>query len=713
MAKRKIELDSELIKKTKPETSSNPMINPYTNKMYSRKYFELLEKRKQLPVYEYKDKFLEMLDKNKITVLIGETGSGKTTQIPQWCLEYLKSKKTGKICVSVTQPRRVAAMSVSARVATEMDVILGQEVGYTIRFEDCTDFNLTKLKYLTDGMLLREAITDNLLSSYQIIILDEAHERTLATDILMGVLKQMLPKRDDLKVVIMSATLDSGKFQDYFEGAPLLRVPGRTFPVEIFYTPEPERDYLEAVIRTVMQIHMCEPEGDILVFLTGQEEIEEACKRLKKEVDKLEKNAGQLVCIPLYSSLPPSQQERIFDPAPPTTEETGIGRKVVIATNIAETSLTIDGVVYVVDTGFSKQKIFNPRARVESLLISAISKASAQQRAGRAGRTKPGKAFRLYTEKAYKNEMNDNTYPEILRSNLSSVVLQLKRLGIDDLVHFDFMDPPAPETLIRALELLNYIGAMDDDGNLTPHGRIMAEFPLDPQLANMLIQSCEYQCSNECLSITAMLSVPQCFLRPIEMKKAADEAKRRFAHIDGDHLTLLNVYHAFKQNNEDAQWCYDNFINLRSLKSADNVRQQLSRLMDRFNLPKVSTPFNSRLYYVNIRKALVSGFYMQVAYLVPKGFYLTIKDNQEVQIHPSSCLEQKPQWVIYNEFVFTSKNYIRTVTEIKPEWLLEIAPHYYDLKNFPECLAKRILEKIKEKVDFQNSMASMNSLGNE
>lgn len=274
-------------------------------------------------------------------------------------------------------------MSVSARVATEMDVQLGQEVGYTIRFEDCTDFNLTKLKYLTDGMLLREAINDNLLNAYQIIILDEAHERTLATDILMGVLKQVLPRRTDLKVVIMSATLDSGKFQNYFENAPLLRVPGRTFPVEIFYTPEPEKDYLEAVIRTVMQIHMCEPEGDILVFLTGQEEIEEACKRVKREIEKLEKNAGQLVCIPLYSSLPPTQQERIFDPAPPTTEETGIGRKVVIATNIAETSLTIDGVVYVVDCGFSKQKIFNPRARVESLLISPISKASAQQRAGK------------------------------------------------------------------------------------------------------------------------------------------------------------------------------------------------------------------------------------------------------------------------------------------------------------------------------------------
>ncbi|CAB4021435.1 pre-mRNA-splicing factor ATP-dependent RNA helicase DHX15, partial [Paramuricea clavata] len=255
--------------------------------------------------------------------------------------------------------------------------------------------------------------------------------------------------------------------------------------------------------------------------------------------------------------------------------------------------------------------VYNPRIRVESLLVSAISKASAQQRAGRAGRTKPGKCFRLYTEKAFQTEMQDNTYPEILRSNLGTVVLHLKKLGIDDLVHFDFMDPPAPETLMRALELLNYLGALDDNGDLTELGSMMAEFPLDPQLAKMVIASCEFNCSNEILSITAMLSVPQCFLRPNEAKKAADDAKMKFAHIDGDHLTLLNVYHAFKQNHEESQWCYDNFVQFRSLKSADNVRDQLVRIMDRFNLARRSTDFNSKDYYINIRKALVAGFFMQ------------------------------------------------------------------------------------------------------
>lgn len=676
-----------------------PTRNPYNNAQFSQRYFDLLTKRKKLPVWEYQEKFMNILRSNQCHVLVGETGSGKTTQIPQWCVDFMRySSNKGVAC---TQPRRVAAMSVAARVAEEMDVMLGQHVGYSIRFEDCSSPQ-TLLKYMTDGMLLREAMTDPLLEKYGVVILDEAHERTLATDILMGLLKEVIKNRPDLKLVVMSATLDAGKFQDYFDKCPLMSVPGRTHPVEIFYTPEPERDYLEAAIRTVVQIHMCEEvKGDILLFLTGQEEIEEACKRLQKEVDTLGPDVGSLNMIPLYSTLPPNLQQRIFDPAPPDKANGAIGRKCVISTNIAETSLTIDGVVFVIDPGFSKQKVYNPRIRVESLLVSPISKASAQQRAGRAGRTRPGKCFRLYTENAYKTEMQENTYPEILRSNLGMVVLQLKKLGIDDLVHFDFMDPPAPETLMRALELLNYVNALDDNGDLTPLGSMMAEFPLDPQLAKMLIASSDYNCSNEILSIVSMLSVPQCFLRPNEAKKAADAAKMRFAHIDGDHLTLLNVYHAFKQNHDDAQWCYDNFINYRTLKSADNVRMQLARIMDRFDLKRASTDFSSRDYYINIRKALVSGFFMQAAHLQRSGHYLTVKDHQVVQLHPSTCLEHKPDWVIYNEFVLTTKNYIRTVTDAKPEWLVSIAPQYFDMSNFPEGDSKRVLSKVIQKLEAQ------------
>ncbi|KAL0459794.1 UNVERIFIED_CONTAM: putative pre-splicing factor ATP-dependent RNA helicase DEAH3 [Sesamum latifolium] len=283
------------------------------------------------------------------------------------------------------------------------------------------------------------------------------------------------------------------------------------------------------------------------------------------------------------------------------------------------------------------------------------------------------------------------------------------------------MDPPAPETLMRALEVLNYLGALDDDGNLTKLGEIMSEFPLDPQMAKMLVVSPEFNCSNEILSISAMLSVPNCFVRPREAQKAADEAKARFGHIDGDHLTLLNVYHAYKQNKEDPQWCYENFINHRALKSADNVRQQLARIMARFNLKLCSTDFNSRDYYVNIRKAMLAGYFMQVAHLERTGHYLTVKDNQVVHLHPSNCLDHKPEWVIYNEYVLTSRNFIRTVTDIGRmtatsdmqlctyfllpatvitrgyRRLVDVAPHYYDLSNFPNCEAKRQLEKLYKK----------------
>ncbi|KAK3242293.1 hypothetical protein CYMTET_48013 [Cymbomonas tetramitiformis] len=673
-------------------STAQATINPYTGRPFSQRYFDILEKRKHLPVWQQKKDFLGIMNTHQTLVLVGETGSGKTTQIPQFVVEGGLCQ--GRKLVACTQPRRVAAMSVSKRVADEMDVTLGEEVGYTIRFEDQSGPK-TVLKYLTDGMLLREAMTDPLLERYGVVVIDEAHERTVATDVLFGLLKEVLKNRPSLKAVVMSATLEAEKFQGYFIDAPLMKVPGRLHPVEIFYTQEPERDYLEASIRTVVQIHICEPPGDVLLFLTGEEEIEDACKKVQREIGNLGEQVGEAKVVPLYSTLPPSAQQRIFEAAPPARESGGpVGRKIIISTNIAETSLTIDGIVYVIDPGFAKQKVYNPRIRVESLLVSPISRASAHQRAGRAGRTQPGKCFRLYTEASFKKDLQEQTYPEMLRSNLSTVVLQLKKLGIDDLVHFDFMDPPAPETLMRALELLNYLGALDDEGNLTSVGQLMSEFPLDPQLAKMLVASPQFKCSNEILSITAMLSVPNCFMRPREAQKMADEAKARFAHIDGDHLTYLNVYHAYKQNSEDSQWCWEHFINTRAMKSADSVRNQLTRICQRHNISLVSTDFNSKDYYVNIRKALTAGFFMQVAHLERTGHYLTVKDNQMVYQHPSTGLDHKPEWVLYNEFVLTSKNYIRILSDVKGEWLVDIAPHYYDLSNFPQCEARRVLERL-------------------
>ncbi|KAK4175900.1 putative Pre-mRNA-splicing factor ATP-dependent RNA helicase PRP43 [Triangularia setosa] len=692
-------------------------VNPWTGKPHSENYFKILKTRRDLPVSKQRAEFLELYHKTQILVFVGETGSGKTTQIPQYVLYDELPHQTGKL-IACTQPRRVAAMSVAQRVANELDVELGQEVGYSIRFENRTGPK-TLLKYMTDGQLLRESMHDPNMSRYSCIILDEAHERTLATDILMALLKEIAQRRSDLKIIVMSATLDAQKFQSYFSlgkedpPAPLLAVPGRTHPVEIFYTPEPERDYVEAAVRTVLQIHAVEPEGDILLFLTGEEEIEDACRRISLEVDDMvrESDAGPLAIYPLYGTLPPHQQQKIFDKAPEPFRKGGRpGRKCIVATNIAETSLTIDGIVYVVDPGFSKQKIYNPRSRVESLLVSPISKASAQQRAGRAGRTRPGKCFRLYTEKAFKKELIEQTYPEILRSNLSNTILELKKLGVEDLVHFDFMDPPAPETMMRALEELNYLACLDDDGGLTKLGSLASEFPLDPALAVMLISSPEFYCSNEILSITSLLSVPQIWIRPNNNRKRADEMKAQFAHPDGDHLTLLNAYHAYKgaeQSGEDVKkWCHEHFLSYRHLSSADNVRAQLKRIMETHEIELVSTPFNNKEYYTNIRRALLAGFFMQVAMKESSNskIYKTVKDDQMVMIHPSTVVSSPYDWVVYNEFVLTTKQYIRTVTNIRPEWLLEIAPVYYDIDTFEKGEIKSALTRLTEKVKRRQAM---------
>ncbi|KAI5959495.1 PRP43 [Candida pseudojiufengensis] len=690
------------------EKLENGPTNPFTGLQFSQNYFKILNIRRDLPVHSQRQEFLQIYQNNQIMVFVGETGSGKTTQIPQFVLWDELPQLIGKQ-IACTQPRRVAAMSVAQRVADEMDVKLGEEVGYSIRFENKTS-NKTILKYMTDGMLLREAMDDNLLSRYSCIILDEAHERTMATDILMGLLKQIIQRRKDLKIIIMSATLDAEKFQNYFNKSPLLAVPGRTHPVEIYYTPEFQKDYLDASIRTVLQIHQTESKGDILLFLTGEEEIEDACKKIQLESDELirEGKTGPLKVLPLYGSLPPNQQQRIFEKAPISNDENNKpGRKVIISTNIAETSLTIDGIVYVIDPGFSKQKVYNPRIRVESLLVSPISKASAQQRAGRAGRTRPGKCFRLYTEEAFKKELIQQSYPEILKSNLSSTVLELKKLGIDDLVHFDFMDPPAPETMMRALEELNYLQCLSDDGDLTALGRLASNFPLDPMLAVMLIGSSAYECSEEILTIVAMLSVPNVFIRPASARQRADDAKLSFAHPDSDHLTLVNVYEAFLNAHESDEgvhkWCRDNFLNYRSLISAKNVKNQLIKIMERYDLPIISkyNEISEFKYWENIKKALVSGFFMQVAKKKSGGSkgYLTIKDNQDVLIHPSTIVSINGEWVIYNEFVLTSKNYIRNITIIKPEWLIEIAPKYYNLNHFVKGDVKLSLERVIDRVE--------------
>jgi pre-mRNA-splicing factor ATP-dependent RNA helicase DHX16 len=536
---------------------------------------------------------------------------------------------------------------------------------------------------MTDGMLLREFLGEPDLASYTAMMVDEAHERTLHTDVLFGLVKDVARFRPDFKLLISSATLDAEKFSEYFDFAPIFRIPGRRYPVDILYTRAPEADYLHAAAVTALQIHVAQPPGDILVFLTGQEEIEACEELLRQRTRGLGTKVGELIIAPIYANLPSEMQAKIFEPTPPGA------RKVVLATNIAETSLTIDGIRYVIDPGFCKQNSYNPRSGMESLQVTPVSKASALQRAGRAGRTAPGRCYRLYTAWAYQHELEDNTVPEIQRTNLGNVVLLLKSLGINDLVGFDFMDPPPTETMFRALEQLYALGALNDRGELTTLGRKMAEFPVDPMLAKMIIASPRYSCSEELATIAAMVSAgASVFYRPKDKAVHADAAHKAFHRGGvGDHIALLNVYNGWAETNFATQWCYENFVQVRSMRRARDVRDQLLGLMERCEVELASAPGDVDA----IRKAITAGFFYHAATLQRSGAYRTVKNPQTVHVHPSSGLaEAMPRWVVYHELVLTAKEYMRVVSEIKPEWLAEIAPHYYSKKEVADLAAKKM-----------------------
>jgi len=663
------------------------------------------EQRESLPIFHLREALLEAVAGNQVLVVIGETGSGKTTQMTQYLAE---AGYTSRGRVACTQPRRVAAMSVAKRVAEEVGCRLGDEVGYAIRFEDCTSKE-TVIKYMTDGMLLREALLDDVLSAYSVVMLDEAHERTIHTDVLFGLLKGILSRRGgDLKLIVTSATLDADKFSSYFFGCPIFTIPGRTYPVEVLYTKQPEADYLDAALITVMQIHLTEPEGDVLLFLTGQDEIDTAASVLFERLKSLGPAVPELVILPVYSSLPSEMQTRIFEPAAPGT------RKCVIATNIAEASLTIDGVYYVVDPGFAKQKVYNARMGMDSLVVTPISQASAKQRAGRAGRTGPGKCYRLYTEQAFRDEMLPLSVPEIQRTNLGMTVLTLKAMGVNDLLGFDFMDPPPPATLVSALEQLYNLGALDDEGLLTRLGRKMAEFPLDPPLSKALIASVDLGCSEEMLTIIAMLSAQNIFYRPREKQAAADAKKARFHSPEGDHLTLLTVYEGWRASNFAKAWCFENFIQERSMRRAQDVRKQLVAIMDRYGLDLVSAAESAAAAAggggaggsradqasARVRQAICSGYFFHAARKDAQEGYKTVVDQAPVYIYPGSALFQRqPDWVVYHELVMTSKEYMRECCAVDPRWLVQLAPRFFRPADARALSRRKRAERIEPLFD--------------
>jgi ATP-dependent RNA helicase DDX35 len=715
-----------------------------------------------LPVAQHRDRLLYLVETFPVTIVVGHTGSGKTTQIPQfllqagWCNDgkqiavtqvgqSVKKSKLSKFrsltipCKAATRRchdcrdssgRRNAMQNWPGSMHAITDAICAPlltrtQVGYSIRFEDVTSA-ATKIKFLTDGLLLREALVDPLLSRYSVIMVDEAHERSLSTDILLGLLKKIRKKRPELRIIVSSATLDAKTFLQYFlrdmsappqepdnepeQGGDVGRIisfQGRAYPVDIHYLELPAENYVEKAVETVFQIHETEDEGDILVFLTGREEIENAIQMIADQALSLDPKAPRLQPLPLYAGLTTEEQAYVFEPAAENT------RKVIVSTNIAEASVTIDGIKFVVDCGFVKLRAYNPITGIELLTATPVSKASATQRAGRAGRTKPGKCYRLYTQQAFE-ALEDSTTPEIQRSNLAPVVLQLKALGIDNIVRFDFLTPPPSQLVLRALELLFSLGALDDYSKLTrPLGLRMAELAVEPMLGKVLLESTKFGCLSEMLSISAMTSLQASPWFTHDGERTAQEtARRKFAAEEGDHITLLNVYHAFvTTGRKDAQWCRDNYLNFKAMSRAVSIRNQLRRYLERFGInvtESLSDPDVIRAggpdKAEQIRRCLTTGYFSHAAKMQPDGSFRTVDEQTVLYAHPSSLLfvsltiivvsagrglltfdlvqHRKADWVIFHEIVeHGGKTQIRDITKIERDWLVEYAPEYYQVQQ--------------------------------
>ncbi|CAH9097408.1 unnamed protein product [Cuscuta epithymum] len=690
--------------------NNRPLKKPKTDDLGRGQKIE--RQRKALPIAQLEKELLEDVRSNDTLIVVGETGSGKTTQLPQYLYNWGFCRGGG--IIGVTQPRRVAAVTVAKRVAEECGSPLGQKVGYAVRFEDITSSS-TRIKYMTDGLLLREALLDPFLSKYSVIIVDEAHERTVHTDVLLGLLKNVQKMRvnidhhaggeeakkgllsldkqnganklSPLRLIIMSASLEEHLFSDYFGGAKIVHVPGRQHEILDYYTCQPVSDYLDAALITIFQIHLEEDPGDILVFLTGQEEIESMERLVNEQLPQLSESKRNLITCPIFSSLPSEKQMKVFAPSP-----AGF-RKVILATNIAETSVTIPGIKYVIDPGMVKVRTYEASTGIEPLIIVKTSKAQAHQRRGRAGREGPGKVYRLYPEDEFAR-LKDSTTPEIKRCNLSNVILYLKALGIDDIINFDFIQKPDRNAIIKSMELLFMLGALTEESKLSdPIGKQMVKLPLDPVYSKALIVATQFNCLEEMLIVVAMLSVESVFYAPREKLEEARIALKSFSSPEGDHLTLLSVYRTYdeflqkhdlvndskgKAGKNVRKWCKQNFINSRSLKHAHDIHSQIRRHAEQMGLKVISCGGDT----LSFRRCLAASFFLNAALKQPDGKYRALSSGLMVQIHPTSVLFQtKPECIIFDEIIRTNHNYVRNVSKIDCSWLAELAPQCYALQE--------------------------------
>ncbi len=631
-----------------------------------------------LPVSGAREEILEALAESQVIVVVGATGSGKTTQLPKMALEYLAANPSGrKIKVGCTQPRRIAATSVAKRVAEEMEATLGDQVGYQVRFEDRTKKD-TSLKFMTDGILLAETQGDVSLKEYGVIIIDEAHERNLNIDFLLGYLKRLVLKRRDLRVIISSATLDAGGFSDFFEGAPMINVEGRTFPVETKYLPDNgEEDMSQHVVRAVSEIARGGDLGDILVFLPGEREIRECADVLEG------RGMSQTEILPLYARMAMGEQQKVF-----TTSERM--RRVVLATNVAETSLTIPGIVYVIDTGVARVSRWNPSRQVQRLQVEKISQASARQRQGRCGRISEGVCVRLYSEDNFE-ERDEFTDPEIRRSSLAGVILRMKALHLPEITDFPFLDTPSSKHVSEGYRTLREIGALNGEDNLSHIGKTIAHIPVEPRLARMLLESVRVGCYEEMLVIVSGLSIMDPRERPADRQNEADNQHKRWEDNESDFTSLLHMWSElseYKEVGKRGDWkrnllrkfCKRSFLNFRRVMEWGNLLGELRqiRLSDRKakSSSEVLGEINSWASHEVIHKALLVGMPRQIGKYDKEEHCYKGVSAKEFAMFPGSGLfgKKKPEWILAYDMVDTTRLWARKVASIDPKWLEEVVP---------------------------------------
>lgn len=671
-------------------------LNQFDGLPFSSRYYKLLKERKTFSVWKARSEFMDTLINSQLVIVSGTTKTGKSTQIPQWCAEFCLSARYRHGMVVCTQTHRQLAVDLALRVADEMDVNIGHEVGYTIPLETCCSSE-TVLRYCTDDMLLREMMSDPFLERYGVIVVDQAHERTVSTDILLGLLKDIIRHRPELRVVVLATPPAADSLLAHFGSVPVIALE-RQGAAEVVYSNSSHTDHFYSALRLVLEIHRTREEGDVAVFLASAQDLDCARNILQKEGARLGADLGRLVPVVLC----PGQGQGRGSPSLSEEQLGGRSRRVFLSAPQGEDMFwAVDSINFVIDTGVEKRLVYSPRIRANSEVLRPISRWQAEIRKQLA--TSTGKIFCLYPEESL---LPSETPPQILESNISSTVLFLKRMEIAGLARCHFISRPDPEGLMQALEELDYLAALDNDGNLSEIGIIMSEFPLDAQVAKALLASCEFDCVSEVVTIAAMLSAPSCFLEaPVGMAHEVAQCHRKFQHPEGDHFTLINIYHAFKQSQRDPyfsieQWCHDYFLSHAALRTAEAIRAELTDILSRIELPVSESSFGTKTNTHNIKRALLAGFFMQIARDVDgAGNYFMLTHRHMAQVHPCSCYGTKahklglPEWVLFHEYTLSENNCIRTVSEISPEVFIQMAPQYF-FYNLPPSESKEILQQV-------------------